>query len=91
MARSPSGKAKVCKTFIEGSIPSRASNLSEVAVEQNTLLSPSQQTGRTSLLEVPYRGNKGVYFFAGIVERERCSYARLQPKPAEDGLRTVMS
>ena len=26
-ARSPSGKAKVCKTFIEGSIPSRASKL----------------------------------------------------------------
>ncbi len=28
-ARSPSGKAKVCKTFIEGSIPSRASSTSE--------------------------------------------------------------
>ncbi len=26
MARSPSGKAKVCKTFIGGSIPPRASN-----------------------------------------------------------------
>ena len=26
-ARSPSGKAKVCKTFIGGSIPPRASNL----------------------------------------------------------------
>jgi hypothetical protein len=25
-ARSPSGKAKVCKTFIGGSIPPRASN-----------------------------------------------------------------
>jgi hypothetical protein len=27
MARSPSGKAKVCKTFTGGSIPPRASNL----------------------------------------------------------------
>ena len=27
VARSPSGKAKVCKTFIGGSIPPRASNL----------------------------------------------------------------
>jgi hypothetical protein len=28
VARSPSGKAKVCKTFIGGSIPPRASNFS---------------------------------------------------------------
>ena len=28
VARSPSGKAKVCKTFIVGSIPSRASKIS---------------------------------------------------------------
>jgi hypothetical protein len=28
-ARSPSGKAKVCKTFIGGSIPPRASNATD--------------------------------------------------------------
>src|SRR5579862_4727302 len=31
-ARSPSGKAKVCKTFIGGSIPPRASNSAVAAV-----------------------------------------------------------
>jgi hypothetical protein len=32
-ARSPSGKAKVCKTFIGGSIPPRASNFFTVTPE----------------------------------------------------------
>jgi hypothetical protein len=33
-ARSPSGKAKVCKTFIGGSIPPRASNFSSLRKNQ---------------------------------------------------------
>ena len=36
-ARSPSGKAKVCKTFIGGSIPPRASNSISLEFEQATI------------------------------------------------------
>jgi hypothetical protein len=38
-ARSPSGKAKVCKTFIGGSIPPRASNSSNTFSFQRLSLS----------------------------------------------------
>src|ERR1700674_1199520 len=37
-ARSPSGKAKVCKTFIGGSIPPRASHPKSMSLKRLTLL-----------------------------------------------------
>jgi hypothetical protein len=41
-ARSPSGKAKVCKTFIGGSIPPRASKMSPAPgrLQQSDFASP---------------------------------------------------
>ena len=48
-ARSPSGKAKVCKTFIVGSIPSRASNLPVSFRRQNA---PAMQSGSAPLAKL---------------------------------------
>src|SRR5882762_1331120 len=46
-ARSPSGKAKVCKTFIGGSIPPRASNAVVFKAAPNSSYFPQWHTATT--------------------------------------------
>jgi hypothetical protein len=48
MARWPSGKAKVCKTFIGGSIPPRASNPKSMLLKQLTLQTSVEQEAQKS-------------------------------------------
>jgi hypothetical protein len=59
MARSPSGKARVCKTLIGGSIPPRASNASFVDI-----LLQDKQPPKVLWLSQPamciIRGGRGV-------------------------------
>jgi hypothetical protein len=55
MARWPSGKAKVCKTFIGGSIPPRASNPKSMLLKQLTLQTSVEQEAQKSEQPSPYR------------------------------------